>query len=372
VLGLVLIIGASFAIPLWTGRARYPQIERQMAGRAIEDARKDDADHWAPERFSSAVTAFKAGVEEGLRQRRRPIPFQNYALAEDQFYCAARNAFRAIREGKSVRVSMASRAAEMMDLAQDAISQAEGSIRIVPVGMIPRLRLQESRTHLSEAAVLTRDRRFDDAYDHAKEAQAGALWVLSQTGSAASRYLDSSVIRQWRNWIDATLAESRNSQGEAIIVFKEKNRLDLYHAGRLRRSYHADMGRNRLSPKLYAGDRATPEGRYFITKKKGRGDSKYYMALVLNYPNDEDRRRLAQAKTAGLASNRMGLGGLIEIHGEGGRGEDWTYGCVALANDDLNDLFSRVSVGTPVTIVGGDGQSGKFSDLARRLSAPPQ
>ena len=49
-----------------------------------------------------------------------------------------------------------------------------------------------------------------------------------------------------------------------------------------------------------------------------------------------------------------GIGGLIEIHGEGGRGRDWTRGCVALANPDIDDLFRHVEVGTPVTIVGSD------------------
>jgi len=371
-LGLLLLVGLSFGLPLWTGRARYPQVERDIANRAIEDARRDEANHWAPERYASAVNAFKAGVDEGIRQRGRLIPFQNYAVAEDRFYAAAQNASEAMREGKSARLGMASRAAEMIHLAQDVIHEAENSVRMVPVGFIPRMRLQKSRMSLSEATLYTRNGRYDDAFDKAKDAQSDALWVLTATGAAASRYLDSDLVRQWRNWVDQTVAESRAGQSSAIVVIKEKNRVDLYQAGRIRKSYNADMGRNRLSSKLYAGDRATPEGRYYITQKKGRGDSKYYKALVLNYPNAADRKRLAHAKTNGQASRGLGLGSLIEIHGEGGRGQDWTYGCVALSNNDLDDLFTRVSVGTPVTIVGGDGQSGKFSDLARRLSAPPQ
>lgn len=364
-LSLVLLVGLSFALPLWTGRARYPQVERDIATRAIESARRDEADHWAPERYASAVNAFKAAVDEGLHQRGLPIPFQNYALAEDQFYSATQNAYQAVQEGKTARLSMASRAAEMIHLAQEVVHEAENSIRMVPVGFMPRMRLQQSRMSLSEATLYTRKGQYDDAYDKAKAAQADASWVLNATGTAASRYLDSDLVRQWRNWVNQTVAESRSNQSAAIIVIKEKNRVDLYQAGRVRKSYSADMGRNRLSTKMYAGDRATPEGRYYITQKKGHGDSKYYKALVLNYPNAADRKRMKGQRVSGL-------GGLIEIHGEGGRGQDWTYGCVALSNNDLDDLFSRVSVGTPVTIVGGDGESGKFSDLARRLSAPPQ
>jgi len=64
------------------------------------------------------------------------------------------------------------------------------------------------------------------------------------------------------------------------------------------------------------------------------------------------------------------MGGLIEIHGNGGRGKDWTKGCVALRNSDMDDLFRRTSVGTPVTIVGGDGQ-GVFARLVREHAAAP-
>jgi len=84
----------------------------------------------------------------------------------------------------------------------------------------------------------------------------------------------------------------------------------------------------------------------------------------LNYPNDEDRAQFASLRRQGRIPSNASLGGLIEIHGEGGRGKDWTKGCVALANNDMDDLFRRAAVGTPVTIVGGDGR-GVFARLVR-------
>ena len=365
-------MGASVAIPLWTGRARYPDFERLVARRALDEARRRSADRWAPERFASAESAFKAGVAEGLRQRRRLIPFQNYAHARDSFHCAGQNARRAAVLGIETRDYLAQQSTDMLGRAGETVHEAEVCVRIVPVGLVSRTRLQRSRSLLSEARALHRAREYDKAADRAGEAHAEAIKVLGQTRGMASRYLDAGSIRQWQSWVDETVALSRSGQSSAIVVIKEKNRLDLFHSGRLVKSYHADMGRNRLSQKLVAGDRATPEGRYSIIKKKARGTSKYHTALVLNYPNETDRRRLAQAKNSGMASGRASPGSLIEIHGEGGRGEDWTLGCIALANRDIDDLFARVAVGTPVTIVGGDGQNGKFSDLARRLSAPPQ
>jgi hypothetical protein len=61
----------------------------------------------------------------------------------------------------------------------------------------------------------------------------------------------------------------------------------------------------------------------------------------------------------------VGPGSLIEIHGEGGRQQDWTKGCVAVSNDHMDQLFPRVRVGTPVTIVGGRGEGGVFSKIVR-------
>ena len=113
-----------------------------------------------------------------------------------------------------------------------------------------------------------------------------------------------------------------------------------------------DLGFNWIADKSRAGDGATPEGRYRIVSRTTA--SAYYRALLLDYPNADDRAEFARARRSGDVPRSAGIGGLIEIHGEGGRGRDWTKGCVALANPDMADLFARVSVGTPVTIVGSD------------------
>jgi murein L,D-transpeptidase YafK len=138
------------------------------------------------------------------------------------------------------------------------------------------------------------------------------------------------------------------------------------------RRYDAEIGANALGVKRRQGDRATPEGRYRIVKKKDRGQSTYHRALLLDYPNDQDRKRFAAAKRRGEIPRGAAIGGLIEIHGDGGRGQNWTEGCVALANPDMDDLFARVPVGTRVTIVGGDGAGGAFSSLLARLGEPQE
>ena len=118
------------------------------------------------------------------------------------------------------------------------------------------------------------------------------------------------------------------------------------------KEYDVVFGKNWIGDKQYAGDRATPEGMYMVTKKKGIRETGYHKALMINYPNDEDRAQFAERKRKGLLSRNSRLGGLIEIHGEGGKGGDWTMGCVALTSDNMDELFNRLAPGSPVTIVG--------------------
>ena len=100
------------------------------------------------------------------------------------------------------------------------------------------------------------------------------------------------------------------------------------------------------------GDNATPEGRYRIIRKRGRGETRYHRALEIDFPNAEDRRAFTAAKRDGRIPANARIGGLIEIHGDGGKGADWTNGCVAMTNTTMEELFRQVAVGTPVTIVG--------------------
>jgi murein L,D-transpeptidase YafK len=97
--------------------------------------------------------------------------------------------------------------------------------------------------------------------------------------------------------------------------------------------------------------------------------SAFHKALLLDYPNAEDQVEFNRAQRTSQLPRTALIGGLIEIHGEGGQGRDWTRGCVALTNRDIDDLFARVAVGTPVVIVGGDGGDGIFSDLVKNHRA---
>jgi murein L,D-transpeptidase YafK len=145
------------------------------------------------------------------------------------------------------------------------------------------------------------------------------------------------------------VSDSRENNTYAIVVDKSIHRTYLVKSGQLIRTYKCELGYNAAHQKLFSGDGATPEGQYKITKIKNK--SKYHKAVLLNFPNTLDVRRFRENKAKGIVSRYARVGALIEIHGEGGKKEDWTDGCVALTNNDMDHLMQYVSLGTPVTIV---------------------
>lgn len=155
-----------------------------------------------------------------------------------------------------------------------------------------------------------------------------------------------------------------------IRVSKRSQTLYLYQGTQLIMQLPADFGQNVFADKEIRGNLTnpdhwrTPTGTFFIARKNPR--STYYKALVLNYPNVEDAERglrnryitqaeydaIVQAEaTISMPPMNTALGGWIEIHGDGtGARSNWTQGCVAIKNSDMDALWSRVHVGTPVLI----------------------
>jgi len=147
-----------------------------------------------------------------------------------------------------------------------------------------------------------------------------------------------------------------------IEVFKARRELQLFYGAQLIKTYHVALGTNPIPPKEREGDRATPEGTYFVCQKNPK--SKFHLSLGLNYPNATDAARglkaalitdaeyqaILQAEAAHQTPPwNTALGGEIFIHG-GGICTDWTWGCVALADPNIEELYNLVPLNTPVTI----------------------
>jgi murein L,D-transpeptidase YafK len=189
-------------------------------------------------------------------------------------------------------------------------------------------------------------------YEEARESMSVAHTWMKRLGESLNRYDNdqAGALNVWRRWVQETLDDSRATGGYAVVVDKSAHKAYLVKAGTPIRTYNCDLGYNSARQKMFAGDGATPEGKYVVSVSKPRG-SRYYKALLINYPNEADRKRFSDNKSKGVISQRARVGNLIEIHGNGGRNRDWTEGCVALTDRDMDNIMQFVGVGTPITIV---------------------
>jgi len=184
------------------------------------------------------------------------------------------------------------------------------------------------------------------------------------------RYASRDRIAQWQRMAKDTIAWSRTHRATAIVVSKAERTLALYRNGQKVLSYPVRLGFNGIREKRYQGDGATPEGRYHVTSKRGHGQTQFYRALVLDYPNQEDRRRFALERKAGHIPASRGIGGQIEIHGVENELMAQTLGCVMLENPHIALLFERVDQGTPVTIVGALHEQNAVALALANLTVP--
>ena len=147
-----------------------------------------------------------------------------------------------------------------------------------------------------------------------------------------------------------------------IEIHKSKKTLYLFEGDKLWRAYPVLIGQNPKDDKVRRGDACTPEGKFYICQKNPH--SKYHLSLALSYPNIEHAERglreglidgrqydtIVRSITQGrIPPANTALGGDIFIHGDGEFWQ-WTYGCVALRNKDIDELFRVIKVGTEVII----------------------
>lgn len=130
-----------------------------------------------------------------------------------------------------------------------------------------------------------------------------------------------------------------------IVVHKGARRMYLVNGTTVLKRYKVALGGNPVGPKQFEGDGRTPEGLYFIDRQNP--NSAYHLSLGISYPNEAD---IARAKAAGREP-----GSDIFIHGQAkknrGRGRDWTAGCIAVKDREMEQIYAMVRVGTPIFIL---------------------
>ncbi len=321
--------------------------EVQLALDQEQDLWRAGAAVYAPQSYADFVTALKKSREQFIAEKTRLAWFRNYQdVAEDYRAVIAqgervRQEIEQNRTGQTAELlSRTNRITQRLHALRDLVSAVKDS-------RLNNAKLSRIEVLLAEASNFAADSQPELALARLTEAEALLDKTVEEIRPVLAKYVDSQQIARWKALVDEAVADSRRRGSHAIVVNKLRRQLILYDKGLVAAIYPIGLGFNPIGDKLYAGDRATPEGRYHIVNKLP--NSKFYRALLINYPNDEDRRRFAEAKRKQLIPAKARIGGLIEIHG-GGR-EAATLGCIGLDDNQMLELFNRVEVGTPVVIV---------------------
>ena len=156
-------------------------------------------------------------------------------------------------------------------------------------------------------------------------------------------FLAFSALAGYYSWPDQSLPEG--IKADQLVVYKSARRMEFWADDKLIKTYHISLGGNPIGHKQRQGDSRTPEGLYYINDRNP--NSGYHLNLGISYPNTTDRKRPGNP------------GGDIKIHGlKNGQGwigkfqrwRDWTDGCIAVTNEEMEELYAAVPNGTPILL----------------------
>jgi murein L,D-transpeptidase YafK len=136
---------------------------------------------------------------------------------------------------------------------------------------------------------------------------------------------------------------------DSLAVHKAAHEMLVFSNGNVLKRYTICLGKNPVGPKQFEGDFKTPEGHYFINAKNNQ--CQFHRGLQISYPNKDDIKRaqkLGRSPGGGILIH--GLPNGQENVGPNRYRNDWTWGCVGLRNNEIDELFPLVKIGTPVCI----------------------
>ncbi len=322
--------------------------EVDLAERLDEELREAGAPALAPEAYAAHAAALAAAREVVARERASFVFLRDWVRVGDLYRELVAQERQLLARVAEVRSARSAALGERIEEERGRGSLLRELTTRMNEGRLARRNLTRAELALDDAERALASGDLDAgaaAVGRAESFHGAAERTLAPT---VCRYLDPDQVARWRQYAQEAVSESARTGGLTLVVFKFERRLVAYRAGKAWRTYRVGLGMNGLSDKLFRGDSATPEGRYRVSGKLP--GSRFHKALLIDYPNEEDRRRFAEAKRRGLVPAGRGIGGNVEIHG-GGR-DSVTEGCVSLDNPAMDELFEMVDVGTPVTVVG--------------------
>ncbi|MDZ7344442.1 MAG: L,D-transpeptidase family protein [candidate division KSB1 bacterium] len=343
------LIGSALGIAAFFS-ASPPILTFAQSRTALSLARHAEAGVYAPELLFAAEQSWEQARLAWRRENDKWFIRRDFTSPQHLALLARQQAQAAQARSSAVRDSLQWVAAAGIALLKQSIAERREQFKNLPIAGVPWQRFVTGEMLIRESELAFNRGDYWRAVAKYHEAARRVGGAIDDVTKILQDYL--SRVAEWQQWAAETINWSAQENKAAIIVDKMARCCYLYVNGHLQGKYEAEFGPRWLGHKTQKGDGATPEGRYYVTVKKGLGQSPYHKALEINYPNESDRQQFLAAQKNGKLSRSAHIGGSIQIHGHGGKGVNWTAGCVALKNEDMDQIFELTSIGTPVTIVG--------------------
>lgn len=347
---IVFIIILSGAFVIYKISVTKPPIEEiKRARENITLANVKNANKYAKDQLKKSIALYDSAMVCWEAENQKFFFFRNYSRVQ---YLANESIKLSLEAGKKAASNSGKLKTELkkeLNEVNNRIVNFKKKFDKLPAEQIWR-QFNAGKLKYEEAKASYNDDQLFEAKKKLSDAKVKIDKCYSDASISLKNYF--SAYPHWQKITKSAIHYSSTNKTYAIVIDKFARQCMLYHKGEIVDKFQIELGKNWMGSKNHSGDFTTPEGSYKVIDRKERSKTKYHKALLLNYPNEEDKKRFHQNKKNGVIAKNKSIGGLIEIHGEGGQGADWTEGCVALSNRDMDRLYSKCSVGTPVIIVG--------------------
>ncbi len=327
-----------------------PDVALKNARESLAAARNAHADRYANGKYQLASALYDSAMVWWRFENKRIILFRDYSkvilFADSSAKVSADALDQAAHNARNAR-NVTGASFESLQENVKRIGKMYGSL---PLSDEFRDNYNRARLLLEETRIARKKNEFHKAADILEKAQTALVSAETYAESRMMAYFQQ--FSEWERLFKQALAASVKNRTTLIVVDKMAHELMLFNEGKLKSTFSVEFGPNWIGDKNHQGDQATPEGNYLVVKKKERRQTRYYKALLLNYPNKDDMQRYRNNVKRGVIPGHIDAGGLIEIHGHGNQGFNWTNGCVALSDREMDLLYRQASLNTPVIIVG--------------------
>jgi hypothetical protein len=327
-----------------------PVSDMENARAMLSLAASKRADTYSKRLYKEAKILYDSAMVNWQRENNRFLYSRDYKKVVRFAELSANKANQAAASSENNSANLKKILVQKIDTLDDLITEINKFFRNYPLTSETHHRISKGKLLLEEGRVAYKRGEYLQANRKITDSEYLLTSSYENATTSLKSYFTSYPL--WKKWVNATIKESEKNGDYSIIIDKFSRKCFVYQGGTKKYEFEAELGTNWVGDKRLKGDKATPEGMYKITKKCEGSKTKYYKALLLDYPNDEDKKKFRYEVENGTLPSTAKIGGMIEIHGNGGKGIDWTEGCIALTDKEIDLIYKTVRVGTPVTIVG--------------------